>query len=310
MRLVFLLAFGMLVLPLSGCAKKEKDESSTTNSNQNDSTQDNEVAEEEATEEAGDGEMNEGKEEYPEEGMPEEVADAELNSPNASGHAEPPEEGASAELTTPEDAEYGEPPEAGASAELTTPEDAEYGEPPAEPEGTTPDDPEFTESEYPEEGNPPEGEEGLEGDSPELTDSENPEGIGEGEGVNRQSVGIPEKPTDIRGVKEDTAVYAAVDLLLKIGRGESEGLKELIAEDADEMLSRLRSEPEKTFEEAQEIIGRWKPISSRGDNRDTIIYFLNNKNKVLQVFVRRIQGKYRVRELREREAAKKNRRRR
>ncbi|MCA9070609.1 MAG: hypothetical protein KDA84_16880, partial [Planctomycetaceae bacterium] len=80
-------------------------------------------------------------------------------------------------------------------------------------------------------------------------------------------------------------------------------LKSLIAEDASGMLKQLRSEdPSKALAEAKEMIGQVKPQNSRLDDRDTIVSFKNDKEKILQFYVRRVQGQYVVRDIRVRDA--------
>ena len=158
-------------------------------------------------------------------------------------------------------------------------------------------------NDMPEDYTPPD--EGMpEGDMPkgDMPQGDMPEGdapVGNSPNGGRQSA---KKPTDIPGVKEGTAEYAAVELLLKIGNRDSEGLETLIAEDADGLLKKLRSDPEKAFDEAKEAISLWKPQNSRLGDRETLVLFRNNKDKILQLHVRRIQGEYRVRELRVLEA--------
>ncbi len=118
------------------------------------------------------------------------------------------------------------------------------------------------------------------------------------------------KPTDIRGVKEGTAEYAAVSLILKIAYGESDGLKSLISEDArdaKQLLQSLRADdPAKALAEAKEVIGQVQFVNSRPDDRDTVISFRNKNEKILQFYVRKVQGEYIVRELRVREATTPN----
>lgn len=113
----------------------------------------------------------------------------------------------------------------------------------------------------------------------------------------------PKKPTDIKGVKEGTAEYAAISLILKVANGEAEGLKSLVSEDANSLLKGLRADdPTKALAEAKELIGQVQPVSSRLVDRDTVVSFRNTNNKILQFYVRKVQGEYIVRELRVREA--------
>lgn len=119
------------------------------------------------------------------------------------------------------------------------------------------------------------------------------------------------KPTDIKGVKEGTPEYAAVDLILKVDQGIAEGLKALISEDATGILRDLRADdPTKALAEAKELFGQVQPLSSKLADRDTVVSFLNKNNKILQFYVRKIRGdaegdfKYIVRELRTRDYEK------
>jgi hypothetical protein len=113
------------------------------------------------------------------------------------------------------------------------------------------------------------------------------------------------KATDIRGVKEGSPEHAAVSLILKILQGDSQGLDQLIADDVSGLLWDLRTSPNASvMKTAKETIGQVKPVSTRRVERDTVVYFRNENQKILQFYVRRIQGEYRVRELRIREAGR------
>lgn len=114
---------------------------------------------------------------------------------------------------------------------------------------------------------------------------------------------LPRRPTDIPGIREGTPQYAAVDLILKVSRGDTDALKSVIAEDADGLLKKLRSDdPTIAVAEAKALFGNVKPLSSRLVDRDTVVSFKNDENKILQFYVRRIQGEYVVRDIRVREA--------
>ena len=115
----------------------------------------------------------------------------------------------------------------------------------------------------------------------------------------------PKRPTDIKGVKEGTAEYAAVDLILKVDQGIADGLKDLIAEDAKGLLGDLRADdPTQALAEAKEEFGKVQPMSSKLADRDTVVSFRNAKDKILQFYVRKTRGeeegefKFIVRELR------------
>ena len=126
---------------------------------------------------------------------------------------------------------------------------------------------------------------------------------GELAGEGGQPAQTPAKATDIPGVKEGTPEYAAVSLILKVSRGNTEGLDSLIAEDAKGFLADLRTgKNEKALAEAKELMGRVKQINSRLEERDTVIYFQNDKEKILQFHIRKVQGEYVVREVRVRPA--------
>ena len=117
----------------------------------------------------------------------------------------------------------------------------------------------------------------------------------------------PRKATDIRGVKEGTAEYAAVSLILKVAYGETDGLKSLISEDAKGLLHDLRADdPAKALAEAKEVMGQVQFVNSRPEDRDTVIAFRNKSEKILQFYVRKVQGEFIVRELRIREATNPN----
>lgn len=138
----------------------------------------------------------------------------------------------------------------------------------------------------------------------ESPPSESPAGDRPSENGERPTQNV-RKPTDIKGVKEGTAEYAAVDLILKVDQGIAEGLKSLISEDANGFLRDLRADdPTKALADAKEIFGQVQPVNSRLVDRDTVVTFRNNKEKILQIYVRKVQGEYVVREVRVRDAEK------
>ena len=67
-----------------------------------------------------------------------------------------------------------------------------------------------------------------------------PMGGGEFDGGGQQNV---RKPTDIPGVKEGTPEYVAVDLILKVAQGQTDGLETLISDEATGLLEKLRKGP-------------------------------------------------------------------
>ncbi len=134
----------------------------------------------------------------------------------------------------------------------------------------------------------------------------NPEAAGEedaGEfaGEEGSQKKAPENPTDIPGVEKGTAEYAAVALILKVARGEGEGLAELIDDDAKGLLGELRAENnEEALAKAKELFGRVRKNNSRLQGRDTVIYYQNDKRHIVQFFIRKVQDdKYVVREIRD-----------
>lgn len=289
MRLCFLLALAVLVLPLSSCAKKDGDSNAVANNNSSDN-------------------MNSDSE-----GMGEEMMDDGMENPDeAMGDMEGMEDGMFEEMP-----EGDIDPAAEGDPMFENPTEAE-----PMPEGDI--DPATSEMppgegdpmfESPPDGEVPagEGEPMPEGDP--MFEGAPGDFAGDGaEGGGGRGGAVPAKPTDIPGVKEGTPEYAAVDFILKVTRGETEALKPLIAEDVDGLLKKLRSaeESEKAVQEAKDLIGQVKPQSTRLEDRDTIVSFKNDKDKILQFYVRRIQGEYVVREIRVREAVERtpNRRRR
>jgi hypothetical protein len=132
-------------------------------------------------------------------------------------------------------------------------------------------------------------------------------GYGGDDGEGGSPARNPKKATDIPGVKEGTAEFTAVSLILKVTQGQTEGLQSLIAEDVNGLLKELRGEGEgleKALAEGKEMIGQVKPVNSRLVDRDTVVTFQNNHEKVLQFYVRKIQGEYFVREIRVKDAVK------
>ncbi len=114
------------------------------------------------------------------------------------------------------------------------------------------------------------------------------------------------KPTDVPGVKEGTPEYLAVDFCIKVVHGKTGDFKTMVSDTASGLLKKLRENPSaETMKEATDLMGHLKPINSRRVERDTVVYFQNDNDKILQFYVRQVrQGEYEIRELRVRDAVK------
>lgn len=106
---------------------------------------------------------------------------------------------------------------------------------------------------------------------------------------------------------EDTPEYAAVELIKKVAAGKTEGLAELISPSAVGMIKDLKSAKsgeDEAMTKAKETISLVKPINSKKVGRDQVVAFMNDKNKVLQFYVRKVGDTYGVRDLKVREAGR------